>query len=86
MTGHFAKLLHASMSKPVQAVFTAPSDAIFQRAWYAGQQIPPTSCSRGSAAAAMDCIVIPEKVAHFKPPADTLGVQAGTCSVSPGEL
>lgn len=86
MTGHFAKLSHNLMSKPIQAVFTAASGAIFLCAWCAGQQIPPTSCSRRSAAAALECIVIPVRVARFKQAADALGVQAGTCSLSPGEI
>jgi hypothetical protein len=82
MTGQFAKLLHPMMSRTVQLVFTPASDAISVAAWLAGQQIELTSRSAGRTAAAVDCPVVPDKFALFKPPQVSWAVLADSWSVS----
>jgi hypothetical protein len=81
MTEHFAKLVHHVMSKTVQPVLKPASDAIPVGAWYAGQRIALPFRSANPAAAAVNCVVIPDRDARFKPSPGALYLHPDPCSV-----
>jgi len=69
------------MSRTLKPVLTPASDAITAPAWHAGQRTALTFRSANSAAAAVHCVFILDRVVRFRPSPGALYLQPDPCSV-----